>query len=496
MEPRYFSGLPSGADWQALERNAGEFIRDAQVSLERAAAQGITKGLFQRNSSNIVVTYPTKQDLDPIDAAEVFERKSGFRTRGRTLYVHIPFCTGICTYCGFARSAMSEDDSRIPTYLDALEKESALMRSHLGFNRPGRVPVDSIYIGGGTPTLLTIENLERTFRMIHRDFALKEDGEFTLEISPETVTAAKLRLARTSGVNRISMGVESFDDRLLAGIGRRHDAKTVSDVVSLLRREGLERIDIDLIRNLPGSSVATLRDDVRRVTELEIPSVTSYEYVVKPKSIDSKRHARGLLGAVERGNAVFAHLLFTMAMESIGYGQRPLGWFLKGEDAAYEQQLDKWERGADLVPLGMSGYGYVNGAQFINHEGFGAYYDAIGSGRLPIEKGAVLDEFEQAHRHAIFALRSRVDPDELESWYGVDIFGRDSEAGDTLAKLMELNLIERTDECRFQLSRLGMLFQDQIQMELYSPAYKQRERRRRPHFPVVAQQSVGESARC
>jgi oxygen-independent coproporphyrinogen-3 oxidase len=310
--------------------------------------------------------------------------------------------------------------------------------------------------------------------MIARDFQLRAGGEYTLEVSPETVTREKLTIAREFGVNRISMGVESFDDHLLQSIKRRHDKQLVSETVAQFRECGFEHIDLDLIRNLPGSSQSTLKTDVDGITELGVPSVTSYEYVVKPKSIDVKRYAKGGLDVVARRDAVFTHLLFSMAMESLGYAQRPLGWFLKDTSHQYEQQLDKWERGYDLIPIGVSGYGYVHGVQFINHEGYEPYCKALDEGRLPIEKGAVLDAAEQAHRRAVFGFRTLVDRQELVATYGVDIFDDRGEARATVDKLIDMGLVEQVGSA-YRLSQLGHLFQDQIQMEFYSRAYKDRE---------------------
>jgi oxygen-independent coproporphyrinogen-3 oxidase len=481
---RFLYHPPREASWQALRRSAADFIGESRGLLERAAALGIGKDLFQKNSSHIVVTYPARQDLGPVDPAEIFARRSGFRTRGRTLYVHIPFCAAICTYCGFARTAASDTDPRIGAYLDALDRESELMRDALGFDGVGRVPVSSVYIGGGTPSLLNVADLERLLRTLHRDFALAQGGELTLEVSPETVTEEKLRLARQHGVNRVSMGVESFDDAMLASVRRRHDAQAVRSVIALLRSEGFKRIDIDLIRNLPGSTEAVMERDIRSILELQLPSVTSYEYVMKPQSIDLKRYGNGTLEVVDRNDAAYVHLLFCMAMETMGYGQRPLGWHLREEADAYRQQVEKWESGFDLIPLGMSAYGYVNGVQFINHRDFNSYRAAIGSGRLPIAAAAVLDEVEQAHRQVVFGLRTEVDRERLVEDYGVDIFSECASTARTFAEHAELQLIETTGYSKVRLSPLGALFQDQMQMAYYSPAYRKRAHPARTGQPM------------
>lgn len=455
------------ADYLIAEaRNELENIRDP---IEQLRQIGVTKELRQRNSSNIVVTYPTKFDLDRYDGGNVFSDLAS-RSTLRALYLHIPFCTGICTYCSFARSAASEDDPRISNYLKALGQESSLVRAMSGGQK---IRVDSIYLGGGTPTLLTPQHLQQVLELIERDYELTPGGEFTLEGSPETITRPKIALAKLAGVNRVSFGVESFDDQVLKTIGRRHSHTDVIRALDDIRSAGIDNIDLDLIRGLPGYTPEMIVSDVNAVIASGVPSVTSYQYSLKPRSIDAARNRNGM--AFDPDQQLLMHATFLKGMEVAGFthGNPLVDVYVKEPGKhGYSHNTHKWRDMCDLIGLGQGSYGYINGTQYINYEGPTLYEGAVGRGLLPIEKATALPEDEILRRKMIFGLKSSIDRIEFARQLGPDPLATSFRT--TIEQLERAGGLEVT-EGTIRLSKAGRYMADWIMMQFYSETYRRRE---------------------
>lgn len=442
-------------EYVRLVNESREQLEVLRQSVERLHSEGIRKELGMGHKwSQIVVTYPPAQNLGDDIGSVLSAAPQG----SNTLYVHIPFCSGICTYCNYSRTAASDQDRRIHEYIELLDKESAILKENLGGNP---VKVSTIYIGGGTPTLLTEEHLERLLQVINRDYVREEYSEFSLEGSPETVTVGKIALARHYGVNRVSIGVESFNDPTLEAIGRRHDARGAYEALDRIRKGGITNIDFDLIRGLPGYTLDMMVDDVRGVKRAQTPSVTSYQYSLKPRSIN---HKRGKMRQDE-WDAILMHLTFIRGMSELGYKQMPVDFFVKGDEFLYQHQMMKWGKNASQLVLGQSAYGYLNGVQFINFTNRRDYAQAVSEGRLPIERATSLSDEEIMRRGFIFGLKVDVDRNKFKESYGVDPL--ESPFENVIGKLAEAGGLEVTDT-EIRLSEAGVLFADWIQMAFYS----------------------------
>lgn len=341
-------------DAKSLIEETHRSLRALEESIKKLHAYGIHKELHMRNSSQIVVAYPSKQHLLPTPQENIFCTSTNTK---KVLYIHIPFCTGICTYCGYARTAISKHDEKIIKYISLLKKESNMVKTALGVDK---IEVDSIYIGGGTPTLLKTKQLKELFNLINRDYRLIENGEYTLEGSPETITIEKIQLAVKAGVNRVSIGVESFDDETLTSIARRHTAKEALDALDKIREGGIENIDFDLIRGLPGYNSDLVIKDLKYICESQIPSITSYQYSLKPRTIDFKKHHNDY--SYDESEQIFMHMLFILGMEKAGYKhQSPIiDCFIKNESHTFKHSIQKWSYMCELISLGQGAYGFYN----------------------------------------------------------------------------------------------------------------------------------------
>lgn len=206
----------------------------------------------------------------------------------RALYIHIPFCTNKCHYCDFTSYVLKGQP--VDQYLDALEQE---MQRTVAEWPP--VEIDTVFVGGGTPTVLTPPQMERFLKAVRTYFPLAPDVEFTMEANPGTTDIDKLTAMKEGGVNRISFGVQSFDNGLLERIGRIHSVDDVYRSIENARKVGFTNLSIDLMFGLPGQTVELLRDSVNKAMELGLPHYSIYSLKVEENTLFHKLYERNEL---------------------------------------------------------------------------------------------------------------------------------------------------------------------------------------------------------
>ncbi len=411
-----------------------------------------TLEMGDKKSTQIVVAYPPLNKLEPINEKNIYE---GNHFGKNTLYIHIPFCTGICTYCGYARTAISKNDSRILEYLNLLDKESGLLIDSIGGKK---IKVESIYIGGGTPTLLDEKELEKLFQIIERDYEFASNVEYTLEGSPETITPEKINKAKSFGVNRASIGAESFNNNALKLMKRRHTAQGTKKAIKTILDCGISEVDCDLIRGLPNYTYEMIIEDAKNIQELDLPSVTCYPYTIKPFSVDSLK-----INEIDKSEErqLLMHLVFLKSMEKIGRIQRPVDWFIKDETHIIKHEMLKWHDMANQFVLGHGVRGYlVNGVQFAHYREYKDYKKALDKGKLPVEKASYLNNDEIARRKFLFGLKSEINRKEFSKNYGFDPL--ESRFKETIKNIHAAGGIEITPK-EIKLTKTGVLFADAIQ---------------------------------
>ncbi|MFA5409048.1 MAG: radical SAM family heme chaperone HemW [Bacilli bacterium] len=188
-----------------------------------------------------------------------------------SVYIHLPFCYSICSYCDFCK--LYYDKSLVKTYLDALENEIKI--SYKGEE------IKTIYIGGGTPSALDIDELKHLFKILDI-FNKKNMVEYTIEANAESLDRDKLLLFKENGINRISIGVQTFNERLLKVLGRKHDKKMIINAIALSKSVGITNINIDLIYGIYDQSLNDLKSDINMFLSLDIPHVSFYSLIIEP----------------------------------------------------------------------------------------------------------------------------------------------------------------------------------------------------------------------
>lgn len=283
------------------------------------------------------------------------------------LYIHIPFCTNKCHYCDFTSYVLKGQP--VDRYLDALEEEmKATVAEH-----PPEV-IRTVFVGGGTPTVLTPVQMERFLDSVRKHFPLAEDVEFSMEANPGTTDPDKLAAMRHGGVNRISFGVQSFDNGLLERIGRIHNVDDVYRSLDNARKAGFDNLSIDLMFGLPGQTVQHLSDSVDRAMALDLPHYSLYSLKVEENTLFHKLYERNELPLPAEEEELGMFLLLMDKLKAGGYRHYEISNFARpGFESRHNSTY--W-RNEPYYGLGAGAHGYVNGVRHVNLKGVQPFIDA------------------------------------------------------------------------------------------------------------------------
>ncbi|MCR4963848.1 MAG: radical SAM family heme chaperone HemW [Firmicutes bacterium] len=366
------------------------------------------------------------------------------------IYIHIPFCLRKCKYCDFVSYPAPADSPLLRQYVDWLAAEWRLWQEQGDFRHCA-----SLYLGGGTPSLLPAEEIARLLEI------LPPAEEITLEANPETVDERKLALWRQAGINRLSLGAQSFHQRLLQAMGRGHDGEQTRQAVAAARQAGFDNIGLDLIYGLPGQTLADWKQDVARALALQPQHLSLYGLTLAPETPWGRQAAAGRLTPAAEEEAA-AMLAFAMeALESAGLHQYEIANFARPGRASRHNQV-YWRR-EDYLGLGAAACSCAGNRRFANHRRLEDYRQALEQGRLPIAEEESLSP-RQVLGEAMFLglrLRQGVDQQAFAQRYGVR---PDQLYGPALKKLIQNGLLEE-DGPWLRLTRRGLFLANQVFVE-------------------------------
>ena len=313
----------------------------------------------------------------------------------RALYIHIPFCTNKCHYCDFTSYVLKGQP--VDEYLDALEME---MRRTVAQWPPAEI--DTVFVGGGTPTVLTPPQMERFLKAVCTYFPLAPNAEFTMEANPGTTDSDKLAAMKAGGVNRISFGVQSFDNGLLERIGRIHSVDDVYRSIENARAAGFTNLSIDLMFGLPGQTVELLRDSVNRAMELGLPHYSIYSLKVEENTLFHKLYERNELPLPPEEEEFNMFILLMDMLKENGYEHYEISNFAK---PGYESRHNStYWRNEPYYGLGAGAHGYVNRMRHVNLKGITPYIEAAAQ-KLPRLETALVPEAEAMEDLMMVGLR-------------------------------------------------------------------------------------------
>jgi oxygen-independent coproporphyrinogen III oxidase len=369
------------------------------------------------------------------------------------LYLHIPFCASICGYCNFNRGLFDADlKSR---YVGALERE--ILRAP-SFDRPGPRAADTIFFGGGTPSLLEPADVARLIQACRASYELADNAEVTLETNPETVTRARLEQFLASGVNRISFGVQSFDDQELVRLDRAHSASRARDSIRDARLAGFTNLSFDLMLWLPGQTFASWLRTVDEAVALEPDHLSLYLLELYPNAPLKEAMARAPWLQAPDDEAADMYLAGLDRLDQAGFEQYEIS-NVSRPGARSRHNIKYWQ-GGDWRGFGCGAHSTVGAWRWHNIAGTTEY---IGRVMADAEVHAGLEERSSRARYeeALFTglrLNDGVDGAAIEARFGQDPW---AEFGEAVTGYVEGDLAWRRGS-RVGLTRRGMLVANEI----------------------------------
>ena len=357
----------------------------------------------------LYLSYPTADRFsDAFDDGDYLRAVAAVRARGGrhplSLSLHVPFCDTAC-HCCTRGKIVTRDRSRAATYLDYLKREITL-QGHLfaGMNR-----VEQLYLGGGTPTYLSQEQLEDLLREVRRWFQLAPDeaGEYTVEADPRTLTPQRARGLRELGFNRILFGVQDFDPAVLAAVNRAQSESQVLDMIGAAREAGFHSVGIELLCGLPRQTPATLQATLDKAASARPDRIALRSYVHLPRLFRGQRRiaAQELPGGAARPGLLS---LCIERLSAAGYVYLGMEQFvLPGDALAVAQRQGRLQRNfqgysthtdIDVVACGVSAIGAVGSTYSQNARTLEAYYSRLDQGELPVARGMRLDMDDMLRR--------------------------------------------------------------------------------------------------
>jgi oxygen-independent coproporphyrinogen-3 oxidase len=374
------------------------------------------------------------------------------------LYVHIPFCASICNYCNFNRGLFDRDLK--DRYLAALLGEIA--------EAGDGETADTIFFGGGTPSMLEPEEIGAIVDALHRHFTLTGDAEVTLEANPETATPSRLAGFRAAGVNRISFGVQSFRDPDLVRLGRVHSASRAEEAFGMARQAGFSNVSLDLMMWLPQQSVANWLESVDSLIRIGPDHASLYLLEIYPNAPLRDAMARGQWSQAPEDDAADMYLAAMERLDQAGYAQYEISNVARNGRQS-RHNLKYWTSGS-WIGFGCGAHSTRAGVRWKNMSATEGYISAVSSGQNCRGDVQRLSKEERLEEALFMGLRlaDGVDLDEIGRQFGTDVWSR---YGIDLQPFVDQDLLVY-DSPRLRLTRPGMLLANEIMRVFISPAVR------------------------
>jgi oxygen-independent coproporphyrinogen-3 oxidase len=364
------------------------------------------------------------------------------------LYLHVPFCSAICNYCNFNRGLLDGDLKR--RYVDAMDRD---IRAH-----GDGTPADTIYFGGGTPSLLDPEEIARLIAACRAAFAVTADAEVTLEMNPETATRERLHAFRAAGITRLSMGVQSFRDEELRRLGRIHDAARARGAAADARAAGFDNISLDLMMWLPQQTVAEWLTSVDTLIDVGPDHASLYILELYPNAPLKEDMARGGWSQAPDDDAAEMYLQGLARLDAAGYTQYEISNVARpGRESRHN--LKYWRDG-EWMAFGCGAHGTREGRRWRNVAGTEDYIRRVASQQDTAVESRVLSDQERLEDALFTGLRltDGLHLREIDAAFRVDVWER---YGAALQPFVRAGVLEHSSAV-LRLTREGMLLANEV----------------------------------
>ena len=304
------------------------------------------------------------------------------------MYIHIPFCLNKCNYCDFLSFKSTEDERE--KYVTALIKE---------INMYPKFPLETVYFGGGTPSLLTPDQVNR----ILSNLIIKENAEVTLEVNPKTVTFEKFKLFKEAGINRVSIGIQSFNDKTLKVLGRLHSSNEGSEAFHLARKAGFENISLDLMFSLPNQTLNELKNDLNQLFSLRPEHFSIYSLIWEEGTDFFAKLEAGVYKETDNDLEASMYELIIEEAEKHGYIHYEISNFCLPEKRAIHNT--KYWKNEEYLGIGIGASGYFNNIRYKNVLKIPEYYAKISDNIKPTLEEEFINSDEKEIYEYILGLR-------------------------------------------------------------------------------------------
>lgn len=370
-----------------------------------------------------------------------------------SLYIHVPFCATRCVYCDF----FSNTDTRYKEpYLRAIEKEMELRGEYIDDDT-----LETIYLGGGTPSRLSGNDLERIFNAISRRFSITEGAEITLEANPDDIRPDYLSALRDLPINRISMGIQSFRPEDLRLLNRRHDREQAIRAVELCQAHGFTNLSIDLIYGLPGQTPEAWEENLRQAIRLGTPHLSAYHLTYEEGTALYKRLQAGQVEPVDEEVSVTLFHILTERMAEAGFQHYEISNFAR--PGFHARHNSAYWTGKPYLGLGPSAHSYNRTSREWNVASLPLYLRGIESGQPATER----ETLDLSTRYNDFIITG------LRTMWGISLDKLRAEFGEALLAYCQKQArpyiqrgLLRQENDRLALSQAGILLSDGIMSEL------------------------------
>ncbi len=419
-------------------------------------------------------SYPTADRFveafnDESYALALEQRKLNRPASALSLYIHIPFCESLCFFCA-CNKIVTKHHERAAEYLNYLKHEIDLHVARLGKGQT----ITQLHLGGGSPTFFSDLELTELMTTLRHHFKLPHEGEFSIEVDPRTVNESRLKYLATLGFNRLSFGVQDFDEEVQKAVHRVQPAEQVFNLMQVARRLKFQSVNVDLIYGLPKQTPETFARTIQQLIKLKPDRVALYAYAHLPERFKPQRR----ISADELPSASVKVEMLSNAISSLleaGYVYVGMDHFALPEDAlaiakrqgrlhrnfqGYSTQSD-----CDLIGLGVSAIGKVGNTYSQNAKSLEEYYDLLNQNRFPVARGLALTRDDILRRTVIMAIMCQggFEYEDIEQNYLIDFKTYFTDIFEDLKKLTSLGFLEM-DKFGLQVTNQGWFFVRAIAM--------------------------------
>jgi len=369
------------------------------------------------------------------------------------LYIHIPFCKQACHYCDFHFSTHTE---LVSSLCQAIAGELALQKKYLKGE-----DLTTLYLGGGTPSMIPASELENIFSCIYSTFKVQPSAEITLEANPDDLTIQKLNELKNLGVNRLSIGIQSFDDATLKFLNRAHNSEQALESVHLARAAGFDHISIDLIYSIPGQHEKAWQQHIQQAIQLSPTHLSAYALTIEEKTVFGSQQKKGKFKSVPEETSAHEFEILMDAMDAAGYEHYEISNFCK--PGHYSRHNTSYWQQVHYLGVGPSAHSFDGVSRQFNVSNNYRYIKSIQQGEVPFER-EVLTRSNQINEFIFTSLRTQwgCDLKKLEETYGYNL---QNESRAYLSYLLE-HQFASLEASRLKLTRQGKLLADKISAEL------------------------------